>query len=167
MHDVSAHRAQLRFIIIGFKVFPSLHITPKSKKRNDELKQKHNGLQEDFKYNLQLVRERDDELDKLEEEIKKKNEVIKSLSISLQNYKQKAQSEKALNTKHQQLLCKSQEDVEIMKKEQEIKLNDLKFECSQKIESIEKQNAQQNKQIHQLRELVDRLKSQNEVTHDL
>jgi len=133
------------------------------KKRNDELKQKHNGLQEDFKYNLQLVRERDDELDRLEKEIEKKNEVIMSLSKSLQNYKEKVQSEKALNTKNQQLLSKSKEDLEIAQKEQQIKLNDLKFEFSQKTESAEKQNVQQTVQIQQLRELVERLKSQNET----
>eukprot|EP01084_Bolivina_argentea_P123048 218088_1 len=133
------------------------------KKRNDELKKKHNGLKEDFQYNYQLLRERDEELDKLDKEIEKKNEVILSLTKTIQNYKQQTQTEKSLKIKSEQLLNKSTQHIEIIKKEHEIKLNDIKFEYSQKLESIEKQNKQQITQIQQLRELVERLKSQNQT----
>ena len=61
------------------------------------------------------------------------------------------------------MLNKSNEHIEIIKKEQEIKLNDIKFEYSEKMESVQKQNTQQLTQIEQLRELVERLKSQNQV----
>lgn len=140
-----------------------MYCLTKRKKRNEELKQKHNGLKEDFQYNYQLLRERDDELDKLEKELEKKNQVIISLTKSIQNYKQQLQTEKNAKLKNQQLLNKSNQHIEIIKKEQEIKLNDMKFEYSQKIESIEKQNIQQMTQIQQLRELIERLKQQNQV----
>lgn len=133
------------------------------KKRNEELKHKYNGLKEDFQYNYQLLRERDDELNKLEREIEKKNEMIINLTKSNQNYKKQLETEKNSKLSSQQLLNKSNEHIEIIKKEQEIKLNDVKFEYSQKIESIEKQNIQQMTQIQQLRELIERLKQQNQV----
>ena len=120
-------------------------------------------MKEDFEYNFQLLRERDDELDKLEKEIDKKNQVILSLSKSIQTYKEQIASEKTQKLKNMQLLNKSNEHIEIIKKEQEIKLNDIKFECSEKMESVQKQNTQQQTQIEQLRELVERLKSQNQV----
>ena len=116
------------------------------------MKAKHNGLKEDFQYNYQLLRERDDELDKLEKELEKKNQVILSLTKSIQSYKQQIQTEKNLKLKNEQLLTKSNEHIEIIKKEHDIKINDLKFEYSQKIESIEKQNIQQMTQIQQLKE---------------
>lgn len=133
------------------------------KKRNEELKAKHNGLREDFQYNYQLLRERDEELDKLEKELEKKGQVIVNLSKSIQTYKQQVQTEKSLKLKHEQLLNQANEHIEIIKKEHEIKLNDLKFEYNSKLESMEKQNIQQVTQIQQLRELIDKLKQQNET----
>jgi len=118
---------------------------------------------EDFEYNYQLLRERDDELDRIEKELDKKNQVILSLTKNIEHYKQQNEAEKNQNINNQQLLNKANEQIEIIKKEQEIKLNDVKFEYSQKLESLQTQNTQKQTQLQQLRELVEKLKAQNQT----
>eukprot|EP00485_Elphidium_margaritaceum_P004199 CAMPEP_0202692508 /NCGR_PEP_ID=MMETSP1385-20130828/6865_1 /ASSEMBLY_ACC=CAM_ASM_000861 /TAXON_ID=933848 /ORGANISM="Elphidium margaritaceum" /LENGTH=519 /DNA_ID=CAMNT_0049348047 /DNA_START=150 /DNA_END=1706 /DNA_ORIENTATION=+ len=111
------------------------------KKRNEELKVKHSGLSEDFRYNLELLRERDDELDKLEKELVKKEKGILSLTKSVQQYKQQIDVEKNMKLKQQQLL-KSAHD----------KIQSMENEHLQKVHTMEQQNTRQTRTIAALQQ---------------